>query len=61
MTRLHDLYNTAGQSPWIDNLSRPAIRGGGLQALVDKGMRGVTSLREVRSPSELPLESRRSE
>ncbi len=43
MTRLHDLYNEAGQSPWIDNLSRPAIRGGDLQELVDKGMRGVTS------------------
>jgi transaldolase len=43
MTRLHDLYNEAGQSPWIDNLSRPVIRGGDLQKLVDKGMRGVTS------------------
>jgi len=43
MTRLHDLYRDAGQSPWIDNLTRPAIRGGGLQELVDKGMRGVTS------------------
>jgi transaldolase len=43
MTRLHDLYATQGQSPWIDNLSRPAIQDGGLQKLVDDGIRGVTS------------------
>ena len=43
MTRLHDLHDQAGQSPWIDNLSRPAIQGGQLQQLVDEGMRGVTS------------------
>jgi transaldolase len=43
MTRLHDLYADQGQSPWIDNLSRPAILEGGLQKLVDDGIRGVTS------------------
>jgi transaldolase len=43
MTRLHDLYEQQGQSPWIDNLSRPALRGGQLQNLVDQGIRGVTS------------------
>ncbi|MGH8919036.1 MAG: transaldolase family protein, partial [Actinomycetes bacterium] len=43
MTRLHDLYSTQGQSPWIDNLTRPSLRGGGLQRLVDAGIRGVTS------------------
>jgi transaldolase len=43
MTRLHDLYTDQGQSPWIDNLSRPAILEGGLQKLVDDGIRGVTS------------------
>jgi transaldolase len=43
MTTLHDLYDQQGQSPWIDNLNRPSIEGGGLQALVDKGIRGVTS------------------
>ncbi|MGH9094886.1 MAG: transaldolase [Acidimicrobiales bacterium] len=43
MTRLHDLYSTQGQSPWIDNLNRPSLRGGGLQRLVDTGIRGVTS------------------
>jgi transaldolase len=43
MTKLHDLYDQQGQSPWIDNLNRPSIQGGGLQALVDSGIRGVTS------------------
>ena len=28
MTRLHELYTEAGQSPWIDNLSRDSIRSG---------------------------------
>ena len=43
MTKLHDLYDQGGQSPWIDNLNRPSIRQGGLQKLVDSGVRGVTS------------------
>ncbi len=43
MTRLHDLFNECGQSAWIDNLSRPAVRGGHLRALIDQGVRGVTS------------------
>ena len=43
MTRLDDLYKQCGQSPWLDNLSRPAILGGGLAQLVDSGIRGVTS------------------
>jgi transaldolase len=43
MTRLHQLYVEQGQSPWIDNLNRPSLQGGGLQALVDQGVRGVTS------------------
>jgi len=43
MTRLHDLYAIEGQSPWIDNVNRPALLGGGLQKLVDDGIRGVTS------------------
>jgi transaldolase len=42
MTRLHDLYGQ-GQSPWIDNLTRPSVLGGGLAALVERGIRGVTS------------------
>ena len=43
MTKLQDLYSQCGQSPWLDNLSRPAILGGGLANLVDSGIRGVTS------------------
>lgn len=43
MTNLQKLCGEQGQSPWIDNLNRPAIRGGGLQKLIDSGVRGVTS------------------
>ena len=43
MTHLTDLYSQQGQSPWIDNLNRPSLRSGGLQGLVDSGVRGVTS------------------
>jgi transaldolase len=43
MTKLQDLYAKQGQSPWLDNLRRDYIREGTLQALVDKGIRGVTS------------------
>ena len=43
MTRLHDLFEQQGQSPWIDNLTREGISGGRLKALVADGIRGVTS------------------
>jgi transaldolase len=43
MTRLHDLFEQQGQSPWLDNLRRDYIRGGRLRAYVDEGIRGVTS------------------
>jgi transaldolase len=43
MTRLHELFDDQGQSPWIDNLTRTGLRAGHLQALVDQGIRGVTS------------------
>jgi len=43
MTKLHDLYDQQGQSPWIDNLTRQSITGGGLAKLRDDGIRGVTS------------------
>jgi transaldolase len=43
LTKLHDLFSEQGQSPWIDNLTRPSVRGGGLEKLVDDGIRGVTS------------------
>jgi len=43
MTRLHQLYSQCGQSPWLDNLSRDAIRDGRLASMVEQGIRGVTS------------------
>ena len=43
MTLLHQLYSEAGQSPWVDNLSRDAIRSGRLANMLDDGIRGVTS------------------
>lgn len=43
MTKLHDLYNSFGVSPWLDNLSRDLINSGDLQSFVDRGIRGVTS------------------
>ncbi|HVE46092.1 MAG TPA: transaldolase [Acidimicrobiales bacterium] len=43
MTRLHELFQQHRQSPWIDNLTRSMIGSGRLQALVDDGVRGVTS------------------
>jgi transaldolase len=43
MTKLDDLYAQQGQSPWLDNLRRDYLRQGKLQALVDQGIRGVTS------------------
>lgn len=42
MTRLKDLRQ-AGQSPWLDNLSRELIASGKLGRLVDQGLCGVTS------------------
>jgi len=41
-TSLHELADH-GQSAWIDYLSRPFVRNGGLQELVDQGVVGVTS------------------
>jgi transaldolase len=43
MTRLHDLYQQQGQSPWLDNLRRDWLEDGTLAGLVDQGIRGVTS------------------
>jgi transaldolase len=43
MTRLHDLYEQQGQSPWLDNLKRGWITSGELQRWVDGGVRGITS------------------
>ena len=43
MTRLHDLYDQQGQSPWLDDLHREWLTSGHLRDRVDQGVRGVTS------------------
>ena len=43
MTRLHELHEQQGQSPWIDNLKRGYLNDGTLAGLVHDGVRGVTS------------------
>jgi transaldolase len=43
MTKLNDLYDQQGQSPWLDNLRRDWLEDGTLAGLVAKGIRGVTS------------------
>jgi transaldolase len=43
MTRLHDLFDQQGQSPWLDNLRRDWLQEGRLASLVSDGIRGVTS------------------
>jgi transaldolase len=42
-TRLHELYEHAGQSPWLDNLTRAGLRDGTFQHRLDQGVRGVTT------------------
>jgi transaldolase len=43
MTKLQRLYEEQGQSPWLDNLSRPYLREGTLARMVSDGIRGITS------------------
>lgn len=43
MTRLHQLYDEQGQSPWLDNLTRPYLQDGTLARYVRDGIRGVTA------------------
>jgi transaldolase len=43
MTKLQRLYQDHGQSPWLDNLTRPYLRDGTLARLVADGIRGVTA------------------
>ncbi|MDH4169369.1 MAG: transaldolase [Acidimicrobiia bacterium] len=43
MTRLHQLFEQQGQSPWLDNLRRGWITSGELTRWVDDGVRGLTS------------------
>lgn len=42
-TKLQRLYSEFGQSPWLDNLSRPYLRDGNLVQLMAGGIRGVTA------------------
>ena len=42
-TRLHDLHDRCGQSPWLDNIRRGWITGGDLQDFLGRGVRGLTS------------------
>ena len=41
--RLLDLFAEQGQSPWIDNLTRDMVHDGDLAALIEHGIRGLTS------------------
>jgi transaldolase len=43
MPDLVRLYDEYGQSPWLDNLTRPSLRDGTLADLVARGVRGVTA------------------
>ena len=43
MSRLHELYERGGQSPWLDNLTRGYLRDETLSRMVAAGIRGVTA------------------
>jgi transaldolase len=43
MTKLQHLFAKCGQSPWLDNLTRPYLRDGPLARMVSDGIRGVTA------------------
>jgi len=43
MTKLQELYDICGQSPWLDNLRRDWIHDGQLGDLLSLGVRGITS------------------
>ena len=43
MTNLRRLFSEQGQSPWLDNLTRPYLRDGTLARFIDEGIRGVTA------------------
>ena len=43
MTKLQQLHDEEGQSPWLDNLTRDYLRDGTLARMVTEGIRGVTS------------------
>jgi hypothetical protein len=44
MSRLHQLHDRYGQSPWLDNRTRGDVTGGRLRRLASQGIRGVTLL-----------------
>lgn len=43
MTRLRQLFEEQGQSPWLDNIKRGYLTSGELARMVDDGIRGVTA------------------
>ena len=43
MTKLNELFDEYGQSPWIDNIRRDWLNDGTLANMVARGVRGVTS------------------
>ncbi|MEP6623483.1 MAG: transaldolase [Acidimicrobiia bacterium] len=43
MTKLEQLFDEYGQSPWLDNLTREYLRDGTLERMVASGIRGVTA------------------
>jgi transaldolase len=43
MSRLTDLYDRQGQSPWLDNLRRDWLQDGTLAHWLERGVRGLTS------------------
>jgi transaldolase len=43
MTKLQQLFDEYGQSPWLDNLTRPYLHDGTLVRFVADGIRGVTA------------------
>ena len=43
MTNLIRLYEEQGQSPWLDNLTRPSLDDGTIGGLIARGVRGITA------------------
>lgn len=43
MPSLIRLYEEHGQSPWLDNLTRPSLQDGTMAGLIARGVRGVTA------------------
>jgi transaldolase len=43
MASLIRLYEEQGQSPWLDNLTRPSLRDGTMAGLIARGVRGATA------------------